>query len=328
MTRGRARALRPRRAIAPIDPSRVRTVPLARRPSKVLAAALGRPVRAGLTVRGLLDGLPEILAAHDLREAAARIARALRRGRPVVLGMGAHVIKVGLGPLVADLIARGRLAAIAMNGACLIHDFELAWGGRTSEDVGPGLDRGTFGMAHETGAFLNQAIRDGVGQGLGLGQAVGGAMLRERLPFGRTSILAAAARMGVPATVHVAVGTDIIHMHPSADGAAVGLGSLRDFHLLAGVVTRLAGGVYLNLGSAVVLPEVFVKALNLARNLGHPVRDLTTVDMDFHRQYRPSVNVVARPTAAGGRGIQLTGHHEIMVPLLWAAAEEALARRR
>jgi len=153
-------------------------------------------------------------------------------------------------------------------------------------------------------------------------------MLRERLPFGRTSILAAAARAGTPVTVHVAVGTDIIHMHPSADGAAVGLGSLRDFHLLAGVVARLAGGVYMNLGSAVVLPEVFVKALNLARNLGHPVRDLTTIDMDFHRQYRPSVNVVARPTAAGGRGIQLTGHHEIMVPLLWAAAEEALARRR
>ncbi|TMA49090.1 MAG: hypothetical protein E6J83_02315 [Deltaproteobacteria bacterium] len=314
--------------MAPIDPSRVRTVPLARRPSKVLAAALGRPVRAGLTVRGLLDGLPDILAAHELREAAGRIARALGRGRPVVLGMGAHVIKVGLGPLVADLVARGRLAAIAMNGACLIHDFELAWGGRTSEDVGPGLDHGTFGMAHETGAFLNQAIRDGVGQGLGIGQAVGRAMLRERLPFGRTSILAAAARAGTPVTVHVAVGTDIIHMHPSADGAAVGLGSLRDFHLLAGVVARLARGVYMNLGSAVVLPEVFVKALNVARNLGHPVRDLTTIDMDFHRHYRPSVNVVARPTAAGGRGIQLTGHHEIMVPLLWAAAEEALARRR
>jgi len=326
--RRRARPARSRRAIAPIDPSRVRTIPLARRPSKVVAATLGKPVRAGLAVRALLDGLPDILAAHELREAAARIARAVRGDRLVVLGMGAHVIKVGLGPLIADLIARGRLGAIAMNGACLIHDFELAWGGRTSEDVGPGLDRGTFGMAHETGAFLNQAIREGVRDGLGLGQAVAQAMLRERLPFARTSILVAAARVGVPVTAHVAVGTDIIHMHPGADGAAIGLGSLRDFHLLAGVVARLAGGVYLNLGSAVVLPEVFVKALNLARNLGHPVRDLTTIDMDFHRHYRPTVNVVTRPTAAGGRGIQLTGHHEIMVPLLWAAAEEALARRR
>ena len=328
MRRRRARPARSRRAIAPIDPSRVRTIPLARRPSKVVAATLGKPVRAGLAVRALLDGLPDILAAHELREAAARIARAVRGDRLVVLGMGAHVIKVGLGPLIADLIARGRLGAIAMNGACLIHDFELAWGGRTSEDVGPGLDRGTFGMAHETGAFLNQAIREGVRDGLGLGQAVAQAMLRERLPFARTSILVAAARAGVPVTAHVAIGTDIIHMHPGADGAAIGLGSLRDFHLLAGVVARLAGGVYLNLGSAVVLPEVFVKALNLARNLGHPVRDLTTIDMDFHRHYRPTVNVVTRPTAAGGRGIQLTGHHEIMVPLLWAAAEEALARRR
>ena len=328
MRRRRARPARSRRAIAPIDPSRVRTIPLARRPSKVVAATLGKPVRAGLAVRALLDGLPDILAAHELREAAARIARAVRGDRLVLLGMGAHVIKVGLGPLIADLIARGRLGAIAMNGACLIHDFELAWGGRTSEDVGPGLDRGTFGMAHETGAFLNQAIREGVRDGLGLGQAVAQAMLRERLPFARTSILIAAARAGVPVTAHVAVGTDIIHMHPGVDGAAIGLGSLRDFHLLAGVVARLAGGVYLNLGSAVVLPEVFVKALNLARNLGHPVRDLTTIDMDFHRHYRPTVNVVTRPTAAGGRGIQLTGHHEIMVPLLWAAAEEALARRR
>src|SRR5947207_4052781 len=275
-----------------------------------------------------LGGLPDILGAHDLRDAAARIATSIRRKKRVVLGMGAHPIKVGLGPVIVDLIERGRLAAVAMNGACLVHDFELAWNGRTSEDVGPGLERGTFGMARETGEFLNRATREGVAAGLGLGRAIGDAILRARLPFRRTSILAAAARAGIPATAHVAIGTDIIHMHPSADGAAIGEGSLRDFHLLAGVVARLAGGVYLNLGSAVVLPEVFVKALNLARNVGYPVRDLTTIDMDFTRHYRPAVNVVARPTAAGGRGIQLTGHHEIMVPLLWAAAEEALARRR
>ncbi len=308
--------------------SRVRTVPLARRQSLVAAPSLGRPVQAGMTVRGLVARLPDILAASDLRGAVERIARALRRDRLVVLGMGAHPIKVGLGPTIVDLIERGRLAAVAMNGACLVHDFELAWNGRTSEDVGPGLERGTFGMARETGEFLNRATREGVAAGLGLGRAIGEAIVRARLPFRRTSILAAAARAGIPATAHVAIGTDIIHMHPSADGAAIGEGSLRDFHLLAGVVARLAGGVYLNLGSAVVLPEVFVKALNLARNVGHPVRDLTTIDMDFNRHYRPAVNVVGRPTQAGGRGIQLTGHHEIMFPLLWAAVEDALARRR
>ena len=322
------RPRRRRRALAPLDVSRVRTVPLGRRASLVAATSLGRPVRRGLTVRSFVGGLPDILAARDLRVAAGRVAAALRRGRPVVLGMGAHPIKVGLGPVIVDLIERGRLTAVAMNGACLVHDFELAWNGRTSEDVGPGLERGTFGMARETGEFLNRATRDGVAAGLGLGRAIGEAILRSRLRFRRGSVLAAAARAGIPATAHVAIGTDIIHMHPSADGAAIGEGSLRDFHLLGGVVARLAGGVYLNLGSAVVLPEVFVKALNLARNLGHPVRDLTTIDMDFNRHYRPAVNVVARPTAAGGRGIHLTGHHEIMFPLLWAAVEDRLGGGR
>jgi hypothetical protein len=316
-----------RRPVAPLDLSQVRTVPLERRPSLVARTALGRPVRRGLSVRALVDGLPDVLGARDLRAAVDAIAHAIRRGRPVVLGMGAHPIKVGLGPLIVDLIARRRLTALALNGACLVHDFELAFCGRTSEDVGPGLDRGRFGMARETGEFLNRAIHDGVGRGLGLGRAVGDAMRRARLPHRRQSILAAAAAHDVPATVHVAIGTDIIHMHPGADGAATGEGSLRDFRLLAGVVARLAGGVYLNLGSAVVLPEVFVKALNVARNLGHPVRPLTTVDMDFNRHYRPAVNVVGRPTAAGGHGISLTGHHEVMFPLLWAAVEDALARR-
>ena len=323
-----SRPRRASRAPRPIDLARVRTVPLRRRPSLVLSRALGRPVRAGLTVRELVAGLPDILAARDLRLAANRIARAVRRRRPVVLGMGAHAIKFGLGPMIADLIERGRVTAIAMNGAGLVHDFELAWHGRTSEDVGPGLERGVFGMARETGEFLNRVTRDGVAAGLGIGQAVGEAIERGRLPFRRTSILAAAARTGVPATVHIAIGTDIVHMHPTADGAAIGEGSLRDFRLLAGVVAGLAGGVYLNLGSAVVLPEVFVKALNLARNVGHRVRDVTTIDMDFMRQYRPAMNVVARPTAGGGVGLHLTGHHEIMFPLLWAAVDDRLARRR
>lgn len=314
--------------MAALDLRRVRTIPLGRRPSKVAAAALGKPVRKGLRVRELIAGLPDILAARDLREAADRIAGAVKRERPVVLGMGAHVIKVGLGPLIVDLLRRGRIGAIAMNGACLVHDFELAWGGQTSEDVGPGLDRGVFGMARETGEFVNGAIAEGVADGLGLGAAVGRAIVRARLPHRRVSILAASAELDVPATVHVAVGTDIIHMHPSADGAAIGEGSLRDFRLLAGVLARLDGGVYLNVGSAVVLPEVFVKALNVARNVGHRVRNVTTVNMDFLRHYRPAVNVVERPTAAGGRGISLTGHHEIMFPLLWAAVEERLGSRR
>jgi len=313
-----------RRTAKPIDSSRVRTVPLGRRPSKVEERLLGKPIRRGTSMRAFLRGLPDILGARDLRDAAERIATAIRRGKPVVLGMGAHPIKVGLGPVIVDLIERGRLAAVAMNGACLVHDFEMAWGGKTSEDVGPGLDRGLFGMAKETGEFINRATRDGVGRGLGLGRSVGEAIVRARLRFRRTSILAACVRADIPATIHVAIGTDIIHMHPSADGAAIGEGSLRDFRLLAGVVGELDGGVYLNLGSAVVMPEVFVKALNLARNVGRPVRRLTTVDMDFIRHYRPGVNVVARPTATGGTGIRLTGHHEIMFPLLWSAVEEAL----
>ena len=321
---------RPRRrrgAVTPLDLARVRTVPLARRPSLVDAQALGRPVRRGLTVRALVDGLPDVLAARDLRTAVTRIAGAIRRERPVVLGFGAHAIKVGLTPLIVDLIARGRLSAVAMNGACLVHDFELAWNGRTSEDVGPGLERGVFGMARETGEFVNRVAKEAATAGVGLGRAAGDAILRARLPFRRTSILAAAVQADIPATVHVAIGTDIVHMHPSADGAAIGDGSLRDFRLLAAVVARLSGGVYVNLGSAVVLPEVFVKALNVARNLGHSVRNFTTIDMDFNRHYRPAMNVVRRPTAAGGVGIHLTGHHEIMFPLLFAAVEDALARR-
>jgi deoxyhypusine synthase len=313
-----------RRPPKPIDLGRVRTIPLGKRPSLVRRAALGAPVRARRSMRAFLAGLPDILGAADLKDAAARIATAIRKGRPVVLGMGAHPIKVGLGPMIVDLVARGRLAGIAMNGACLVHDFELARVGHTSEDVGPGLDEGVFGMARETGEFLNRATTAGVADGLGLGAAVGRAIERARLPGRKTSILAAAHRAGVPATVHVAIGTDILHMHPSADGAAIGEGSMRDFRLLAALVGELDGGVYVNLGSAVILPEVFVKALNLARNVGRRVRTLTTVDMDFIRHYRPGVNVLRRPTALGGRGIQLTGHHEIMFPLLWTAVEEAL----
>jgi hypothetical protein len=238
--------------------------------------------------------------------------------------MGAHPIKVGLSPLVVDLLARGVVSAVALNGACLVHDYELAASGATSEDVAEQLSDGTFGMAEETGRFLNEAAREGAAAGRGLGEAVGRKILAAGLPYGSLSILAAAARLDVPATVHVALGTDIVHMHPAADGAAIGETSLRDFRILAGVATGLEGGAFVNLGSAVILPEVFLKALNLARNTGHVVRDLLTLDMDFQRQYRPLTNVVTRPTRDGGRGIHLTGHHEIMFPLLCAAIAREL----
>jgi hypothetical protein len=309
-----------------LDVQRARTYPLGGRPSKVATSALGGSLEAGLRFSEWLDRLPDILAAADVRFAARTIAAARLANRGVALGMGAHAIKVGLTPLLVDLMERGVLTSVALNGAGIIHDFELAAAGKTSEDVGPGLDRGAFGMARETGGTLNRVIRDAAADGLGLGEAIGRHIEAERYPHRALSVLAAGARLGVPVTVHVAIGTDIIHMHPSADGAAIGATTLRDFHRFAEVVAGLAGGVYVNLGSAVVLPEVFVKALNLARNLGHPVRPLYTVDLDFLRHYRPGVNVVARPTARGGRGIHITGHHELMFPLLAGAVLEELAR--
>lgn len=308
-----------------LDVRQAKTYPLARRASKVATGALGARLEPGLSFSEWLDRLPNILAAADLRFAADAIARARRGGKGVVLGMGAHPIKVGLSPLIVDLMERGIVTAVALNGAGIIHDFELAVAGKTSEDVGPGLERGRFGMAHETGAVLNRVITEGAAVDLGLGEAVGQHIARSRYPHRALSITAAGARLGVPVTAHVAIGTDIIHMHPSADGAAIGATSLRDFHRFTEVVAGLGSGVYVNLGSAVLLPEVFVKALNLARNLGHRVRPLTTIDLDFLRHYRPSVNVVARPTSAGGRGLHITGHHELLFPLLAGAVLERLA---
>lgn len=309
----------------PLDPAKAITYPLEQRKNKVAEGALGAVWRTGGSLRDFLAFLPHTLAAADLREVARRIAEAVKQQRPVILGMGAHPIKVGLSPLIIDLLDRGVLSAIAMNGAGIIHDFELAQQGATSEDVASALKDGSFGMARETGEFLNTTVRTGVkAKALGIGQAVGEKMLAERLPYVQLSILAACARLSIPACVHVTVGADIIHMHPHVDGAAIGEGSLRDFYRLAGVVAHLEGGVFINLGSAVVIPEVFLKALNLARNLGSIVTHFTTVDLDFVRHYRPSVNVVMRPTLEGGRGFHLTGHHEILFPLLCAAIIEEL----
>ncbi len=307
-----------------LDVRQAKTYPLGGRPSKVAAAEVGRKLEPGLSFADWLDRLPNILAGADLRIVVDAITTARLKGRGVALGMGAHPIKVGLSPMIIDLMERGVITSVALNGAGIIHDFELAAAGKTSEDVGPGLDKGRFGMARETGAILNRVIKQAAKTGRGLGETLGEHVVKGRYPHGDLSILAAGARLDVPVTVHVAIGTDIIHMHPSADGAAIGKASLKDFHRLAEVVAGLAGGVYVNLGSAVILPEVFVKALNLARNLGHKVKPLVTLDLDFLRHYRPGVNVVSRPTAAGGQGLRITGHHELLFPLLAGAVLEKL----
>jgi hypothetical protein len=305
-----------------IDRSRVRTVPARRRPSKVRRRDEARPHRRGGSFASFLDSLPRVLAAQQLREAVAASARARAAGRTQLWGLGAHVIKVGLAPIVIDLMQRGFVSGIALNGAGCVHDLELAMMGATSEDVAPALDGGTFGMARETAERLNAAIAAGARDGIGMGAAVGRDILRGRDPHKRRSILATAAGLGVPVTVHAAIGTDIHHMHASADGAALGATSHRDFETLTGLVATLEGGLYWNVGSAVILPEVFLKALALARNLGFRVRRLTTVNLDFQRHYRPAVNVVERPTRLGGRGLELIGHHEILVPLLAAGLVE------
>lgn len=312
----------------PIDLSKLTTYPLARRHSKVRVSDFSLPWRPGGSLRRFLETLPDILAVKTLRAVTQAIVRAHRRGRPVIVGMGAHPTKVGLNPILVDLMERGIVTAVAMNGAVIIHDFELALMGHTSEEVDAEIDSGRFGMAEETGRILNEAIVAGVKEGKGIGEAIGSYIhLRKRqFPHHRTSLLATGARLGIPVTVHVALGTDIIHMHPSADGAAIGAGSLLDFRKLVAVVAGMEGGVYLNVGSAVILPEVFLKTVTLGRNLGHALTDITTVNMDFLPHYRPMTNVVKRPTQKGGRGYSLIGHHEIMVPLLAAAVLEELGR--
>jgi hypothetical protein len=307
-----------------LDFSKVKTYSVTKRFSKVESSLLGKKLHKGARVRSLIQGLPNILAAQDLKAIARKIAHAHGANRTVLLGMGAHPIKVGLSPLVIDFMERGIIDAVALNGAGVIHDFELAFAGQTSEDVAASLQDGSFGMAEETGAFINQAVTEGSNKELGIGAAVGRAINQQKLPHRRLSILAAGDRLGLPITCHIAIGTDIIHMHPKADGKALGDCSLRDFRTLASIVATLEGGVYLNFGSAVVLPEVFLKAISLARNLGHAVQSLTTVNLDFLPHYRPLTNVVSRPTLQSGKGYHLTGHMEIMVPLLFSAVLEEL----
>jgi hypothetical protein len=304
------------------DLSAVRTWPLDSRQSKTRVEDFGRSVAGAATVGAFVESLPDILAGADLKAVVRAIVDARRTDAGIVWGLGAHVIKTGVGPVLVDLMERGFVSAIATNGASVIHDFEVALAGATSEDVDEALGPGRFGMAEETGRLLNRAIADGVGAGLGIGQAVTAFLAAKQPQYAKQSVLCAAARLNIPVTVHVAIGTDIIHMHPAASGAALGEGSLRDFRYFVSNVARLERGVYLNCGSAVVLPEVFLKAVALARNRGLALANLTTVNLDFIRSYRPQTNVVARPTAGTGRGYSLVGHHELMIPLLAAALVE------
>ncbi len=301
------------------DLSQVRTYPLASRSNKVTHDLFARPWAPESGLAGWIASLPKILAAADLQAVVAAMQRARDTERPIVWGLGAHVIKTGLSPVLIDLMSRGYVSAVAVNGAGLIHDFEVALAGATSEDVDANLGPGTFGMATETGSELNDAIRDGVARGLGLGQAVIEHLTQRAPTFAQSSVLCAAGRLGVPITVHVGIGTDIIHMHPAASGAAIGEGSLRDFRYFTSFVAHLEGGMYLNCGSAVLLPEVFLKAVSLVRNRGISLEGVTTVNFDFMKMYRAETNVVRRPVAGVGKGYSFTGHHEIMLPLLAAA---------
>jgi hypothetical protein len=305
------------------DLAGITTYPLRSRQSKVGLAQFATPYKAGSGVDGFLKSLPSLLAARDFKDVVAAIVAAKRADRAIIWGLGAHVLKTGLSPVLVDLMERGYVSAIATNGAGIIHDFEIALSGGTSEDVDATLGAGTFGMAEETGTQLNRAITDGAAAGLGLGQSVGKYLHELRPAFAQISVAANAWRLQIPVTAHVAIGTDIIHMHPQASGAAIGEASLRDFKYFVTCVSRLAGGVYLNCGSAVVLPEVFLKAVAIARNEGRSLDGLTTVNLDFLRSYRPLTNVVSRPTAGIGRGFSITGHHELMIPLLAAALIEA-----
>jgi len=307
------------------DFTRLKTVSIAQRANKVDTSVLAHPPGRDASFAAFWASLPDILAAKDLREVAHALARAASR-RGVVVMLGGHVIKVGLGPLLRELVRRGVITHLALNGSAAIHDFELAAYGGTSEDVASGLADGTFGMVEETGRDMNAAIADGARRGAGMGEALAAALQRRaRLAAPDVSVLLAAAERQIPVTVHVPLGADIIHQHPSADGAALGATSHRDFKRLAASLPALDdGGVVLNLGSAVVMPEVFLKALTVARNLnGGKPTGFTACDCDMQRHYRPRVNVVERPTLGGGRGIQLTGHHEILIPLLtWAVLRE------
>jgi len=306
--------------LEPLSLEHVRTYPLASRPSKVTVKDFARPITESSSLRDYLSSLPNILAVQSLRELASRMTRARELEKPIIWGIGGHVIKTGLAPVLIDLLHRGFVSAVAANGSVLVHDAEIAMVGSTSEDVDATLGEGVFGGADETGKLLNRAAVDGAADGLGLGEAMGRAVTQLNPQYEQHSLLCAAYKAGIPFTAFVTIGGDIAHFHPAADGAALGATSHVDFRLLAEMVRRMnGGGVYLNVGSAVTLPEVFLKCVTLVRNLGNELIDITTANFDFIQSYRPLTNVVRRPTADGaGRGYAITGHHELTIPLLAA----------
>jgi hypothetical protein len=306
--------------IQPLGLEGVNTYPLSSRESKVGVDDFARTFGEDATLKDFLNALPNILAVQSLRELAAQMRRARASGKPIIWGIGGHVVKVGLAPLIINLLERGFVNAIAANGSVLVHDAEIALVGSTSEDVDASLGAGAFGAAEETGRLLNEAARDGARDEIGLGEALGRALLAQNPKHAELSLLCAAYSARAPFTAHVAVGTDIAHFHPQADGASLGATTHTDFRLLAELVRRMnGGGVYLNVGSAVILPEVFLKCFTLVRNLGHALEDFTTANFDFIQSYRPLTNVVRRPTSGGaGRGFSITGHHELTIPLLAA----------
>ncbi|MCX5875067.1 MAG: hypothetical protein NT087_01960 [Deltaproteobacteria bacterium] len=311
----------------PLDFSGLNTYSIHGRYSKVTVDNFAKPLAPGSTLKEFIASLPEQLLGLDFPELVGRLTASHKNERPIVVGMGAHVIKVGLNPILIDLMERGIISAIALNGAGIVHDTEIAMVGRTSEEVGDVLGSGAFGAAKETGEVVNAGINLGAEKGQGLGEALGEYLLAQDFPYNNMSLLATAKRLGIPLTVHVAMGTDIVHIHPTANGAAIGQTSHQDFRLFCGLVADLEGGAYLNFGSAVLLPEVFLKALTLARNLGHVVNNFTTANFDFIRHYRTMTNVVNRPTMGGGKGYNIIGHHELLIPLLAATLLDRLQEK-
>jgi len=305
--------------LPPLLPAGLKTHSLRSRRSKVAARSFGRPVSPSPAFRDLVRSLPDILAGGDFKAFLDLWRKARRKGKGVLFGLGAHVIKVGLNPVLIDLMKRGWITGLAMNGAGIIHDFEIAFCGRTSEDVAVEIRSGRFGMARETGEYLSRAVSEAAEQDIGLGEAVGRMIATSSWPYRSLSLLGAAHRLGIPATVHVAIGTDFIHFHPAMSGRDLGQASLRDFFLLSSGLRLInGGGLFINCGSAVVLPEVFLKAVTFVRNQGYPLEGLVTAVFDFRQHYRPMQNVVLRPVGRGGRGFYFVGHHELMIPLLAA----------